>query len=216
MKADAIIFDMDGVITHTMPDHYQSWKTVLRRVGVAVTREDIYLREGQRGIQSIREIFRHYQRPLGEGEAADILRAKEKYFKEIVQTRFIPGARTLIKRLYKDKFRLALVTGTSRHEMHRILPEEWRHFFCVIITGSDVRSGKPHPEPYLRSLAGLCLNPSKAVVIENAPLGIQSAKKAGLRCLALETSLHGEYLKEADAVFRSLRELENHIQFVKR
>jgi beta-phosphoglucomutase len=216
LKADSIIFDMDGVITHTMPDHYRSWRTVLHRLGVPVTHNDIYRREGQRGIQSIREILDQYQRPFDEKKAWEILREKERHFKRIVKTRFISGARTLIKRLHKNKFRLALVTGTSRHEMRRILPEDWCNLFAVVITGSDVCNGKPHPEPYLQSLAKLCLKPSDAVAIENAPLGIQAAKKAGLRCLALETSLPEEYLKEADAVFYSIKELERRVQFVKK
>jgi len=107
------------------------------------------------------------------------------------------------------------VTGTSRHELRRILPKVWYDLFDVVVTGSDVRRGKPHPEPYLRSLSKLCIQPCEAVAIENAPLGIQAAKNAGLRCLALETSLSREHLKDSDAVFRSIKELERRVQFVK-
>ncbi|OGX37895.1 MAG: hypothetical protein A3G91_00740 [Omnitrophica WOR_2 bacterium RIFCSPLOWO2_12_FULL_50_9] len=215
LKVDSIIFDMDGVITHTMPDHYRSWKTVLHRIGVPVTHYDIYSREGQRGIQSVREILAQYQKPFEGREALKLLKDKEKYFKKIVRTRFIAGARTFIKRLHKNDFRLALVTGTSRHELRRILPKVWYDLFDVVVTGSDVRRGKPHPEPYLRSLSKLCIQPCEAVAIENAPLGIQAAKNAGLRCLALETSLSREHLKDSDAVFRSIKELERRVQFVK-
>jgi beta-phosphoglucomutase len=84
----------------------------------------------------------------------------------------------------------------------------------VIVTGNDVKHGKPHPEPYLTSLKNLKMKPSDAVVIENAPFGIRSAKEAGLRCLALETSLPREYLREADAVYSSIKDLQAAVLFL--
>ena len=213
ISVQAIIFDMDGVITNTMPDHFHSWKTVLKDIGILVTHYDIYCREGQPGIRSVKEISSQYGKTVSKQQARRILRKKEVFFKKIVRSRFITGARTLVKKLYRDKFRLAMVTGTSRHEMERILPESLRKLFEVIVTGNDVRHGKPHPEPYLKSLRKLNLESTQAVTIENAPFGIESAKKAGLRCLALETSLPREYLKGADAVFASIHELERGVHF---
>ena len=209
----AIILDMDGVITNTMPDHFRSWKIILNRIGIPVTHYDVYCREGQRGIHSVRELTAQYGKPLGDRQTHRILKEKEVYFKRIVRLRFIPGARRFLKQLYKNNFPLALVTGTSRHEMCRILPASLRRLFTVIVTGSDVHHGKPHPEPYLLSLKKLGLKAREAVVIENAPFGIQSAKRAGLQCLALETSLPRKYLKGADAVFGSVKELSDSVRF---
>jgi beta-phosphoglucomutase len=205
---------MDGVVTNTMPDHYHAWRATLKDEGICVTYEDIYKREGQPGLSSVQEIFRDYAKDFDRQSAARILRRKEVLFKKIVRTRFISGARTFLKELRKKNIRLALVTGTSRHELHRILPAAVRSFFSVIVTGNDVTHGKPHPEPYLRSLKSLNIGPSQAVVIENAPFGILSAKKAGLKCLALETSLPRKYLNEADFVFSSIKELQDRTQFL--
>ncbi len=213
IKLHAIIFDMDGVITNTMPEHYRSWRTVLAKIGVRVSHHDVYSREGQPGMNSVQELFAQYGRAISNQQAHKILREKESYFKKIVRTRFIPGARTFLKKLQKNKFRLALVTGTSRHEMNQILPVSIRKLFSLIVTGNDVHHGKPHPEPYLKTLQKLNLQPSDAVVIENAPFGIQSAKEAGLVCLALETSLPRQYLHRADAVFTSIKELQKHVLF---
>lgn len=213
LGAHAVILDMDGVITNTMPDHFRSWKVVLDKIGIPVTHYDVYCREGQPGIHSVRELTTQYGKPLDDRQAHKILKRKEVYFKRIARLRFIVGARTFLKQLHNDHFRLALVTGTSHHEMCRILPASLRRLFTVIVTGSDVRHGKPHPEPYLLSLKKLGLNPDDAVVIENAPFGIQSAKRAGVRCLALETSLPRKYLKEADAVFESIKELSSRVRF---
>lgn len=214
LRVASVIFDMDGVITNTMPDHYRSWREVLSKEGIPVTHHDIYCREGQPGIHSVREIFKMYGKSYSGRDGRRILDAKEELFKEIARLRFIAGARSFLKRLHRGKFRLALVTGTSRHELCRILPEGLRDLFSVIVTGSDVRHGKPHPEPYLKSLRQLKLKKADAVVIENAPFGIQSAKRAGLRCLAVETSLPKEYLAQADGVFGSIQELQSKVCFL--
>ena len=109
--------------------------------------------------------------------------------------------------LDKRGCRLGLVTGTSRHEMEKILPRSLRALFEVSVTGDEVTQGKPYPEPFLKALAMLKLPAKCAVVIENAPFGIESAKRAGLFCIALETSLPKSYLRQADCVIRSFEEL---------
>lgn len=213
-NVESVIFDMDGVITNTMPDHYRSWKAIFKEEGIHVTYEDIYKREGQPGFSSVTEILREHKEAFSEKEANRLLRKKEAFFKKIVKRRFIAGARTFLKHLHKKSIRLALVTGTSRHELCRILPASLRSLFSVIVAGNEVKHGKPHPEPYLRSLQKLKIKASKAVVIENAPFGIRSAKQAGLKCLAVETSLPRTYLREADMVFSSLKELDEKAVFL--
>lgn len=209
----AIIFDMDGVITNTMPEHYRAWQKVLKKKGIKASRLDIYSREGQRGIQSLREIFKKYDKPFRHKEALTILKTKERLFKRIVKRRFIPGSRNLIKGLFSRGFQLGLVTGTSRHEMNHILPQSLKKYFKVTITSNDVTHGKPHPEPYQKALKMLKLTPQEALVIENAPLGILSARKAGLRCLALETSLSKKYLTKTQGVFASIHDLRKKVYF---
>jgi len=215
LNVKSVIFDMDGVITNTMPDHYRSWKKIMSDEGIDVSFEDIYKREGQRGINSVKEIFTEHNRPFDRRTAERILRKKEALFKRIVRMRFIVGARSFLKFLHRRDMQLALVTGTSRHEMQRILPSAICGLFSVVVTGSDVRHGKPHPEPYLRSLQELKIAPAEAVVIENAPFGIRSAKQAGLRTFALETSLSKKYLKEADAVFASIKDMKSKVLFTR-
>ncbi len=209
----SVIFDMDGVITNTMPDHYRSWKAIFKEEGIQVTYEDIYKREGQPGLSSVTEIFGEHRRAISKKDAVRVLEKKEALFKRIVKTRFITGARTFLKHLHKKNIRLALVTGTSRHELCQILPVLLRDLFSVIVTGNEVKHGKPHPEPYLKSLQKLKIKASEAAVIENAPFGIRSAKQAGLKCLALETSLPKQYLREADMIFPSIKDLKRKASF---
>src|SRR3989338_7792873 len=98
-KVESLIFDMDGVITDTMRYHYRAWKEVFVRYGVRVSREDIYKREGQKGIDSVREIFFEHGRRHSDDLGHQVLKEKEKLFKEIFRSRFIPGSRSLLKGL---------------------------------------------------------------------------------------------------------------------
>jgi len=205
------IFDMDGVITDTMGYHFLAWREVFAHHGVYVSHEDIYKREGQKGIDSVREIFNEKEIIFSPELAKMILKEKEDLFKKIFKQRFIMGSRSFIKRLYKNDYRLALVTGTSRDEACKLLPRDLWKCFEVTVCGCDVQNGKPHPEPYLKALSKLQIQASEALVIENAPFGIASAKSAGLKCFALETSLSRKYLNQADAVFTSFKDLRNDI-----
>ncbi len=206
-----VIFDMDGVITDTMPYHFRAWRTIFANQGIKVSHEDVYKREGQKGLNSVQEIFGEHKKPFDLTHAHGLLKAKEELFKKIFKRRYIPGSRSLIKSLVKKGYSLALVTGTSRHEAQSLLPEDLWNSFRVTVCGCDVQNGKPHPEPYLMALKKLKVKPSEAIVIENAPFGIASAKAAGLKCFALETSLPRKYLKQADLVFSSYRELKHEI-----
>ena len=80
LKVKAVIFDMDGVITNTMPDHFRCWKMIFGRYGIRVTHLDIYSREGQKGMMSVKEIFAKYRKPLTPEQAQEILDAKEKLY----------------------------------------------------------------------------------------------------------------------------------------
>ena len=215
LKLSAVIFDMDGVITNTMPDHFKAWKIIFTKYGINVSQLDVYKREGQKGLSSVREIFAAHGKTITQKKAEQILIEKEKLFKRIVKTRFITGARSFLNLLYRRGFKLALVTGTARHELLKILPKNIYKLFYVIITGSDVQNGKPHPEPYLNAIKNLKVSVKDALVIENAPFGITSAKDAGLRCFALQTSLPKKYLIKADRIFRSIKDLQINTELVR-
>ena len=203
----AVIFDMDGVITNTMAYHMKAWREVLTRYDVFVSKNDIYKREGQKGINSVEEIFADYNKPFDLKLGQKILLEKEELFKGIVKERFIIGSRGFLKGLKHRGFKLALVTGTARHEVRKMLPDQIFDLFDAVVCGCDVQNGKPHPEPYLMALRKLSLSAKQAVVIENAPFGIQSSKTAGIRCLAIETSLPKKFLGKADAVFSSFSDI---------
>ncbi len=212
LKIKAVIFDMDGVITDTMPFHFRAWEKIFKNEGLHVTECEIYLREGQPGNVTIKEIFRERGLRLSREILARILRAKEEMFKESVGRHFISGSRPYIRTLKSRGYMLALVTGTARHEVVKILPKSILGLFDVTVAGDEVEKGKPDPEPYLIALKKLGIKPREAVVLENAPFGIQSARSAGIKCLALETSLPKKYLKGAYLVFASFDALRKGVE----
>ena len=206
---------MDGVITDTMPYHFKAWRSVFASDGIRASHEDVYKREGQKGIDSVRELFSEKNKFYTDVIGKKLLAEKEELFKRIFKRKFIAGSRAFIKKCHAEGFRLALVTGTSRHEAQKLLPDDLWGCFDVTVCGTDVQNGKPHPEPYLKALAKLKLKPKQAVVFENAPFGIRSAKAAGLLCLALETSLPSSYLKGADAIFPSFNAIISKVKFIR-
>jgi len=206
-KIKAVIFDMDGVITDTMPYHFRAWHKIFLDNGVKVSKFDVYCREGQKGAESIQEIFANAGIEISTAKAKKIITDKEILFKKIVRRRFIPGVRSLLKTLHLLGIRLALVTGTARHEVQHALPSDILTLFEVTVTGTDVKQGKPDPEPYLKALEGLKLRGEEGIVIENAPFGILAAKAAKLKCYAIATSLPVQYLRKADMIFKDFRKL---------
>lgn len=205
----AVIFDMDGVITNTMRYHFDAWIEVLGRAGIKADCYDIYTREGQAGLSTLKELCRNQHKKLTLPQMKAILLEKEELLKRIVKVKFVPGSRAFLKTLKNRKFLLALVTGTSRHEVKKILPKDILRLFDASVTGDEVKHGKPHPEPFLKALSILKIMAKDAVVVENAPFGIESAKRAHLFCIAIETSLPRKYLVNADMIVKSFKELRH-------
>ena len=210
MKAlRAIIFDMDGVITMTMPSHFRAWAKVFLDEGIRVSKFEVYAREGQKGLNSVLEIFAQCGKSITLKRAKELLKKKERLFKANASIKFVPGARPFIRECQRNGIKLALVTGTARSEVMKILPKDLFDRFDVVISGSDVKHGKPHPEPYQKAIKNLKVGRGEAFVVENAPFGITSAVKAGLFCVAIETSLPKAYLKEADVIIHDYKGLKN-------
>jgi beta-phosphoglucomutase len=214
LKAKAVIFDLDGVITDTMRYHFDAWFKVLKDFGIKVDCYDIYKREGQSGIEALRDILKERDIRLSPSQVKDILNKKEEFLKKTVKIRFIKGSRPFIRNLKRKGFSLALVTGTSGHEVKRILPEKIYSIFDCLVTADDCLKSKPDPYPFNKAVSLLKIPKKECIVIENAPYGVESAKRAGLFCVALETSLPRKFLKDADMIFKSVADLDSQVKFV--
>jgi beta-phosphoglucomutase len=212
MTVEAILFDMDGVVVDSMPSHADAWKRVLGEFGLELDDLDIFRREGMTGRQSVADIFLEKKRPVpGESEFDELLAKKHIIFEQSRISLF-PLIEEILKWVGSMGIRTALVTGSLRRSVDHVLPEEVLSRFDAVITAEDVERGKPDPEPYTRALASLGAGPERSLVIENSPMGIRSARAAGITCFALETTLPGRYLIEADRIFSGHRDL---LEFLK-
>ncbi|MFA5099804.1 MAG: HAD family phosphatase [Candidatus Omnitrophota bacterium] len=206
-KSKAIIFDMDGVIVDSMPYHYLAWYEALRPYGVRVSCFEVYRREGERWDRSLKDFLRMGNLKPTAGLMKKVFAARQKIFKKYFKRFIFKGVEDFLTCLKGKGYRLGLVTGTPHAQVVRILPASIRNLFECVVAGDQVRNGKPHPEPYLKAVGLLNLAVHECVVVENAPYGIESAKRAGMFCIAVTTSLPAVYLSKADCIVDRLEEI---------
>lgn len=208
-RFQVFLFDMDGVITDSMPYHYEAWRRIFEGFGIAVSREEILKREGEQGLVTLETILSREGLHVSPEEKKKALEDKEAVFRSLARPTLFPGAEGIVRALRERGKRLALVTGTSRQEAETNLPPSLIACFDVLVSGDMVARGKPDPEPYRTAVSRLGASSEDCLVIENAPYGIRSAKGAGLRCIAVATSLPAEHLREADKTVHDLEELRS-------
>ncbi|MFH0976440.1 MAG: HAD family phosphatase [Spirochaetota bacterium] len=202
-KYEAVLFDMDGVITDSMHWHAESWQKAFHDHGVIISKEDIFIREGMSGLASIIDILKEKHHPVPSGKELESLMQKKLSIFETNGVKLFPYVKEILGLISDIKLKSGLVTGSLRRSVEYMLKDSVLSFFDVIVTVDDITNGKPHPEPYLNAMKQLNVAPDETLVIENAPLGIISAKEAGADCYAIETSLDETYLKDADKVFKN-------------
>ena len=204
-----IIFDMDGVISDSMPFHAKAWKEAFGTIGVDVEDFEIYIREGMKGRETIEDIIKERNLSISQEQMEQIYKRKRDAFGRIFEVKLMPGIYELLTGLRKNGHRLALVTGSCLEAAKAVLQNGIEDMFDVVVAGEMVANGKPDPEPYLKAVSMLGVAKENCLVIENAPAGITSAKRAGLTCYAVATSLPKTYLKEADIVFNNIEEVSD-------
>jgi len=212
MKLKAIIFDMDGVLIDSMKYHISSWKTAFENFNIFPKDEELGLLEGMSYKETINTISNKYSVTLSEPEKKKLYSDKKKIFDETAKISIYPDVQKILVFLKKHRISLALVTGVNKELVLKMIKDYFPDFFKIVVSGSDVKHGKPNPESYSLTLSRLQLNPEEVLVIENGPLGIESSTKAGLTTFALETTLNRKYLKKADKIFSSHNELFTYIK----
>lgn len=206
-RPKAIIFDMDGVLVDSMPYHFLAWYEALRPYSVRVSCFDVYSREGEKWEKTLRDLFMQSGKKPVPKLLKEIFDRRQKIFKRLFQRFIFSGAGELLSFLRKQGYLLGLVTGSPLREVDTILPAKIISQFKIIVAGDQVKKGKPDPEPYLRAANLFGFKPLLCLVVENAPLGIESAKKAGMPCIAITSSLPKEYLKKADFIIDKLQDI---------
>jgi beta-phosphoglucomutase-like phosphatase (HAD superfamily) len=208
----AIVFDFDGVLANSEPLHFEVFRQVLEEVGITLTPEAYYSKYlGYDDLGAFEAVLRDHGRPHDEATIAALTTAKADRFPRLVDGRDVlfPGAAAAVRR-FAAEVPLAIASGALPHEIELILAgANLRDAFHVVVGAGDTPRSKPAPDPYARAVEllqerGLVpagpVAASRCVAIEDSHWGIQSAKAAGLSCIAVTTSYEAGELGAADLV----------------
>ena len=212
----AVLFDMDGVLFDSMPNHAYAWSHAMTDFGLKMEPEEVYMNEGRTGKGTINILSnRYWGRNATDEEVQQIYDAKSALFNSLPEARPMPGAMELLQKIRTQGLMRVIVTGSATHALLDRVNAAFPDIFSpeLMVTAFDVRQGKPNPEPYLMGLKKANINADEAIVVENAPLGVQAARAAGIFTIAVNTGpLKDEVLKQAGAnlVLPSMQYLADH------
>ena len=182
-----IIFDMDGVLIDAMPFHAEAMKIAIKEeTNYEIDKKIVYQLEGMPSNNLVKEIFKKYNinKELDQELIEKISERKKQIFKEIEDTHLIEGVPDLIKMLNECKCLKAIVTGAAKKEIELTIDKMiGLKNFDVVVSGEDVKAGKPNSDPFVVALQKMNIKSSECIVVENAPLGVEAANKAGIRCI---------------------------------
>lgn len=201
----AILFDFDGVLADTMEDNFLAWRKAFKDYGVDIKKEDYFPLEGMKLIEAAKKISNKYNL---HSDPEAIVKLKNEYYLKDHSFSFYPKVIELIDLFKKNKNRLAVVSASPREKLNKTVPTEFLEKFDVVISGEDSKNGKPSPDPYLTAAEKLGVSPEACIVVENAPLGIKSAKDAGMYCIAICSTLDKSFLSEADEIIDKFEDVE--------
>ena len=186
----AVLFDMDGVLFDSMPYHAEAWHKVMCERNMPLSREEAYLYEGRTGASTINIVCQREQnRTATQEEIEAIYNEKTIAFNSFPEAQPMPGAQDILNKVKRSGLTPILVTGSGQSSLLDRLDNSFPDTFKqeLMVTAFDVKHGKPNPEPYLMALSRGNLQPFEAIVVENAPLGVEAAVAAGIFTIAVNT-----------------------------
>ncbi len=209
----AILFDLDGVIADTMKFHYEAYRQAFEQLGISLTPLDVYLTEGMPSLEVGKALVKKYGVSVGDEQIKNVVEQKRELYRKLAagHIQMYPGVKNTMALLRDNGIKLALVSGSNRISVTKVLDEiGMTGKFDAVVTGADTERGKPYPDPYIKGMDLLGIPGENSVVVENAPLGIKSAKAAGVDyVIAVTTTLPVSYLQEADDIMPSFTDIED-------
>jgi len=203
----AVLWDMDGVLVDTAELHYQTWKQTLASYDIPFSRQLFNEFFGMNNEQTLTGILRRPPEPSFLQEASD---HKEDKFRKSIhgQVELYPGVRKLLQELQRAGVIQAIASSAPQENIDALVYElNMASFFQAIVSGCELNS-KPDPATFLLAAERLGVNPQRCVVIEDALHGIEAARRAGMKCIAVATTHPIDLLSQADLVVGSINELK--------
>jgi beta-phosphoglucomutase-like phosphatase (HAD superfamily) len=183
------IFDMDGTMIDSMPYHQESWLHFAKRYDIQIDMPDLMAKTTGRTGSECMEIL--FNKPLSASENLRLLQEKESLYREMFAPHFkeVAGFREFATKALLKGIRIGAGTAGDRHNiafamqhLEMAIPPE------VIVGGDEGLPGKPEPAIFLEVAKRLGVSPAGCVVFEDAPFGIEAARRAGMKAVAICTS----------------------------
>lgn len=205
-EAGGVLWDLDGTLVDSAGHHWEAWRDTLAAAGRVVTPRDFAESFGKRNDEILRELFGEGVRPEWAAAVGD---TKEVAYRRLVRERGVvalPGALAWLSRLKRLGWRQALASSAPRPNIDAIFETlAFGRFLDAVVSADEVGAGKPDPAIFLAAAARLGLPPSRCIVVEDAPAGLEGARRAGMRSIGVLSEHHGSLT--ADLVVPSLEAL---------
>jgi beta-phosphoglucomutase len=201
-----VLWDMDGVLVDTGESHFDSWQQVMAERGMPFSQQDFADTFGMNNAG----ILALLGGELTGEEVQAIGDRKEVLFRQLVRgkARLLPGVLTWLARLKNAGVRQAIASSAPQENIDVLVDGlGLRQYFAAIVSGATL-PGKPNPDVFLEAARQIGVPPSACVVVEDAIAGVQAARNAGMRCIAVTTTNRADKLAAADIVVDRLDELD--------
>ena len=189
-RPKAVLFDMDGVLYDSMPNHAIAWQKSMAQFGISMTAEDAYATEGARGIDTIRKFAKmQLHKEISYEESQKMYDVKTEIFHGMPEAPIFDGVIRLMTLIRQSGLTIGIVTGSGQRPLIQRLLTDFGDFITAerIVTAYDVTHGKPAPDPYLMGAAKAGAKPHECIVVENAPLGVKAGVAAGCFTIAVNS-----------------------------
>lgn len=185
----ALIFDMDGTMIDSMPYHAKSWMEFTRRHGININVDDLLRRTtGRTGAECMAELFGRVIEP---GEASLLIAEKEGIYRELFTPVFteVAGFNAFSELAFANGLKVGVGTAGDRHNIAFAFSHlKMKRKPDAVVGGDEGFAGKPNPDIFLEVARRLNVQPEHCIVFEDAPFGIEAAKRAGMRAVAILSS----------------------------
>jgi beta-phosphoglucomutase-like phosphatase (HAD superfamily) len=189
MPTRALILDMDGTMVDSMPAHARSWEVFTRRHGIAMPIAEVLEKTtGRTGVECIRVLMGG---DVPEARAVELINEKEAVYRDFFAQDFreVAGFRRFARQAQDRGLKLAVATAGDKHNIAFALEHlKLERRPDAIVGGDEGIAGKPQPDLFLEAAKRLGIPPAECIVFEDAPFGIEAARRADMRAVAICTT----------------------------
>lgn len=201
----AVLWDMDGTLIDSMPYHVEAWQELLEPMGYHFTMEELLRTFGLRNEEIVRDHLK-LDRPYADLQR--LIEEKEVRYRALVRERgldLLPGAQHWLDYFRTNGWPQAIASSAPNRNVAAVLQAtDLKAYMSTIVCAEDVERGKPYPDPFLLAAQRLSVPADHCIVIEDAPAGLEGARRAGMKTIGVLTT---HDVLDADVVVKSLADL---------